>query len=117
MFAGCESLTSTYLYNFETDSLKEMDYMFKGCSSLTSIDLSNFNTKITEKMTGVFVDCPSLQYIEISSFICPIDKIIYLSDFQAISGMLFINEAFYSKLQVKPNNNWAILYNKAHLLE
>ena len=68
-------------------------------------------------MTGLFLNCPSLQYIDVFSFIWSFDGTILLSDFQANTGELLINENFYKKLQVKPNNNWKLNFNKTYLLE
>ena len=54
MFAGCSSLTSLNLSNFNTNNVNNMSFMFAGCSSLTSLNLSNFNTNNVNNMSNMF---------------------------------------------------------------
>ena len=68
MFAGCSSLTSINLSNFNTNNVTNMSYMFSYCSSLTSINLSNFNTNNVTNMSGMFYYCSSLTSINLSNF-------------------------------------------------
>ena len=46
MFVYCRSLTSLDLSNFDTQNVKNMEYMFYDCISLISLNLLNFDTKM-----------------------------------------------------------------------
>ena len=41
IFSDCYSLTSLYLFNFNTNNITNMSYIFSDCYSLTSLNLSN----------------------------------------------------------------------------
>jgi len=56
MFDGCSLLTSIDVSKFNTDNVKEIDYMFYGCSQLISINVSNFNTDNIKEMEFSFMD-------------------------------------------------------------
>ncbi len=68
MFAGCSSLNSLDLSNFDTSKCTNMYAMFAGCTSLTSLDVSNFNTSACTDMTQMFSECSSLTSLDVSSF-------------------------------------------------
>lgn len=53
MFAGCESLISVNLDNFDTQNVKDMNTLFGDCHSLKSIDTFKLNTKSVKH--GVYV--------------------------------------------------------------
>ena len=54
LFAGCSSLTSLDLRNFDTRNLTETTGMFDGCCNLRNLDVSNFNTGKVTVMWGMF---------------------------------------------------------------
>ena len=68
MFAGCSSLTSLDVSNFNTSKVTNMSFMFKGCSSLTSLDLSNFNTSNVTAISFMFSDCSALTSLDLTNF-------------------------------------------------
>ena len=41
MFDGCSALKELNLFNFNTNNVKDMEWMFYGCSSLKELNLSN----------------------------------------------------------------------------
>ena len=43
MFAGCSSLQTLNLSNFNTSSVRDISYMFNDCTSLKYLIISNFN--------------------------------------------------------------------------
>ena len=67
MFKNCSSLLNININNFNTENLKEINYMFYGCSSLKSLDLSSFNIENQIKMEYIFYHCNKLEYLDISS--------------------------------------------------
>ena len=68
MFAGCKSLTSLDVSNFDTSKVTSMSTMFNDCSSLTSLDVSNFDTSNVKNMTQMFCGCRSLTSLDVSNF-------------------------------------------------
>ena len=68
MFSNCHSLTSIDIFNFDTKSVNNMQYMFYDCTSLKSPNLSNFDTSLVTDMQNMFSQCYSLTSINISSF-------------------------------------------------
>ncbi len=67
MFAGCGSLTSLDLSNFDTSKVSDMSSMFGG-SALTSLDLSKLNTSNVTKMTSMFEKCNNMTSLDLSNF-------------------------------------------------
>ena len=65
MFAGCGSLTSLDLSNFDTSKVSDMTSMFSS-SALTSLDLSNFDTQNVKSMGSMFERCKSLTSLNLS---------------------------------------------------
>ena len=62
MFKGCKSLQSiSFISDFDTSQVTDMQSMFNGCSNLTSLDLSHFNTSKVQFMNKMFKDCINLQ--------------------------------------------------------
>ena len=68
MFAGCSSLISLDLKNFDTSSVTNMDGMFVGCSSLTSLNLQNISTSKVTDMAYMFEYCTNLTELDLSGF-------------------------------------------------
>lgn len=68
LFAGCSSLTSLDLRNFDTRNLTETTGMFDGCCNLRNLDVSNFNTGKVTVMWGMFHGCSSLTSLDVSNF-------------------------------------------------
>ena len=68
MFAGCNSLISLDLSNFNTQNVTNMESMFYHCHSLISLFLSNFNTQNVIDMYGMFYGCNSLKSLDLSNF-------------------------------------------------
>lgn len=68
LFAGCSSLTSLDLSNFDTKNLTETTGMFDGCYNLRNLDVSNFNTEKVTVMWGMFRGCSSLTSLDVSNF-------------------------------------------------
>ena len=50
-------------YSFK-NNLTKICYMFAGCNSLISLDLLNFNTQNVTNMSWMFDDCKSLENIK-----------------------------------------------------
>ena len=65
LFAGCYTLTSIDLSNFNTKFIWNMKGMFSGCCSLKSLNLSNFNTKTVRNMSYMFYHCSSLNSLQL----------------------------------------------------
>ena len=40
--------------SFNTEKVKQMEYMFGSCSKLTSLDISTFNTNNCDNFTNIF---------------------------------------------------------------
>ena len=68
LFAGCSSLTSLDLSNFDTRNLTETTGMFDGCYNLRNLDVSNFNTGKVTVMYAMFHGCSSLTSLDVSNF-------------------------------------------------
>ena len=116
-FAGCHSLTSLNLSNFNTARVWTMGYlfeecynlkeitglnnfitknvrsmvgMFQGCSNLISLNLSNFNPKNIEEMSQMFEGCSKLSYLDLSNI-----NTLYVTDmkgiFRGCSNLEFLN--------------------------
>jgi surface protein len=70
-FAGCESLQSLDLSNWDTSNVTHMGAMFYYCSNLQSLDLSNWDTSSVTEMRYMFQDCPELEELNLSGFSMP----------------------------------------------
>lgn len=68
MFAGCSSLTSLDLSNFNTSKVTDMRGLFQGCKNLTSLNVSSFNTSNVQHMDAMFKGCSSLTSLDLSNF-------------------------------------------------
>lgn len=110
MFAGCSSLTSLDLSNFDTSNVKSMAGMFGGaevvhyeydeetgrpkfpplrtkissCDKLTQIKLNSFNTSNVIDYSAMFSDCSSIETIDLSSF-------SYNTNSHIMNGDIFYN--------------------------
>jgi surface protein len=69
MFAGCSSLISLDLNNFDTSLTLDMAEMFSECSSLKSLNIANFNTSNVYTFYDMFYGCSSLQSLDLTKFI------------------------------------------------
>ena len=64
LFYGCSSLTQVDVSNWNTNNVKDMQYLFCGCSSLQSVgDLSNWDVSKVNYMQRMFYDCKNLQSV------------------------------------------------------
>ena len=119
MFAGCSSLESIDLLNFDTSNVFYMDYMFYGCSSLSSLYLSNFDTSLVTNMNSMFYGCISLISLDLSNFITTslsdMSRMFYQCDslkYLDISNFNMINCNSYSNLFSSIDNiRYIDLYN------
>ena len=68
MFAGCDSLRTLDLSNFNTSNITTMYHMFSGCDYLKSVDLSSFDTSNVTTMEEMFYGCHDLKSVDLSSF-------------------------------------------------
>ena len=68
MFAGCSSLTSLDLSNFNTSKVTDMRGLFAGCKNLRSLNISSFNTSNVQHMDAMFKGCSSLTSLDLSNF-------------------------------------------------
>ena len=68
MFAGCSSLTSLDLSNFNTSKVTDMRGLFAGCKNLTYLNVSSFNTSNVQHMDAMFKGCSSLTSLDLSNF-------------------------------------------------
>ena len=68
MFSSCYRLKSLNLTNFNTEKVKDMQYMFYDCYRLPPLDLTNFNTVNVEDMKGMFKDCYDLTSLDLTNF-------------------------------------------------
>ena len=65
LFNQCEKLKEIKGINkFNTDKLKNVQYMFYSCNELESLDLSNFNTSNITNMACMFFECKRLKEIK-----------------------------------------------------
>ena len=110
MFAGCSSLTSLDLSNFDTSNVKSMAGMFgeaivvhfeydeetgrpkpqplrtkiSSCDKLTQIKLNSFDTSNVIDYSAMFSDCSSIVTIDLSSF-------SYNTNAHIMNGDIFYN--------------------------
>ncbi len=110
MFAGCSSLTSLDLSNFDTSNVKSMAGMFgeaivvhweydeetgqpkpqplrtkiSSCDKLTQIKLNSFNTSNVIDYSAMFSECSSIETIDLSSF-------SYNTNSHIMNGDIFYN--------------------------
>ena len=99
LFAGCTSLLSIDLSNFDSSNVIDFHSMFKDCSHLTSINLSNFNTINVNKMDKLFSGCIKLEKLDISNFI--ISNVTSFNDiFKDCSSLKYLN---LCKFQINEN--------------
>lgn len=68
LFAGCSSLKSLDVSNFNTPNVSNIDSLFYNCSGLTSLDVSSFNTENVYGMEYTFSGCSGLTRLDLSSF-------------------------------------------------
>ena len=68
MFAGCESLLSLDISNWDTSNVTKMDAMFEHCASLSSLDISNWDTSNVTSMGGMFRICYSLSSLNLKKW-------------------------------------------------
>ena len=68
IFAGCNSLKSLDITNFNTSNVKDMGGMFSSCQALTSIEVNSFNTSKVTDMSAMFSDCKSLTMLDLNIF-------------------------------------------------
>ena len=108
------SLISADFCNFDTSSVRHMDFMFYKCTSLETLYLSNFDTSKVESMTYLFHGCTSLKYLFISNFDFTITETEdYTKIFYDVNNLEYIdiyNIKGYQKIQDQLNG-----LNKAKL--
>ena len=69
MFQDCEKLTTINgIKDWNTSNVETMAGMFAGCKSLESLDLSNFDTVRVTNMTCMFFWCENLRELNLSNF-------------------------------------------------
>ena len=68
MFYRMENCTEMDLSNFNTGSVKYMNYMFSGCSGLTSLDVSGWDTGAVTAMNSIFSGCSGLINLDVSGW-------------------------------------------------
>ena len=68
MFAGCSSLKTLDLSDWDTTSVTSMSRMFYGCSSLSTLDISGWDTSSVINMYGVFYLCENLSSLDVSEW-------------------------------------------------
>ena len=68
-FSNCTELEFLKV-NFNTEKVKDMQYMFNNCSKLTSLDITSFNTGICENFENIFDNDIKL-FLTIDSRISP----------------------------------------------
>ena len=93
MFYGCTSLESLDLSNFNTSSVKYLDYFLSECISLTTLNLSNFDTSLVINMVGMFSNCHSLISLDLSNF-----------DTTDVQSMAFLFSNCYSLTSINFSN-------------
>ena len=95
MFAGCSSLTSLDLSNFNTAKVTNMYSMFYNCYDLTSLNVSNFNTESVEDMSYMFADCSGLTTLNVSNFNTEnVEDMSYM--FSTCSGLTTLNVSSFN---------------------
>ena len=115
MFAGCSSLTSLDLSNFNTNNVYNMMGMFSGCSSLSSLNLSNFNTNNVNNMSGMFYECSSLTSLNLSNF--NTNNVKYMSGmFRGCSSLTSLNLSNFNTNNVNNMKNIFYGLNKNYLI-
>lgn len=65
---GRGNLTNIDMSGFNTEKVKNMNYMFYKLYKLTTLNLSNFNTSNVTKMRGMFMDLDSITGLDLSTF-------------------------------------------------
>jgi hypothetical protein len=65
---GRGNLTNIDMSGFNTEKVKNMNYMFYELYKLTTLNLSNFNTSNVTKMRGMFMDLDSITGLDLSNF-------------------------------------------------
>ena len=65
---GRGNLTNIDMSGFNTEKVKNMNYMFYELYKLTTLNLSNFNTSNVTKMRGMFMDLDSITGLDLSTF-------------------------------------------------
>ena len=68
MFAGCTSLTSIDVSNWDTSNVTCMESMFAGCNTLQALDLSKWDTSNLENILMLFYECKNLTSIDLSGW-------------------------------------------------
>ena len=69
MFCGCENLEEIkFPNNFNTKNVTNMSGMFCGCKRLFNLDLSNFNTEKVTDMSSMFCGCSKFSNSTIPNF-------------------------------------------------
>ena len=68
MFYKLNNITDINFSNFNTSSVKDMQYMFDGCTSLVSLNLNNFDTSHVENMKAMLSDLYSIKFLDLSNF-------------------------------------------------
>ena len=68
-FAGCSSLETVNLTNFNTSEVQQMEFFFSGCTNLQNIKgFENLNTSSLSKTAGMFLGCQNLKSVNLSAF-------------------------------------------------
>ena len=67
MFAGCNSLESIDLGDFNTSNVTNMQSMFNGCSNLTNLNLSRWNVEKVSNTACMIKNCSNLKTLQLPS--------------------------------------------------
>lgn len=68
MFAGCTSLTSLVVSQWDTHKVTNLWMTFSQCSKLKTLDVSRWDTRNVTNMGMMFFDCASIAALDISGW-------------------------------------------------
>ena len=108
MFAHDISLTSLYMYNFNTKNVKDMWAMFYNLSSLHYLDISNFNTEKVTNSTWMFAHCINLSFLDISSLRFNVNSLNLIAGWKS-PGTIRIHSSVLNKVRNQIPSNWHII--------
>ena len=66
MFYNCINLMSVDLSGFNTNNVKNIEFMFANCKKLFNLNISSFNLKNVNKKDKIFFGCDNLENIIIN---------------------------------------------------